>query len=258
MPVSQNGWSANDRSVIASYALPGGAIALRKGDVSVVLLFGIGWWHSKVEKLIFPGVWGYAERPVRGQVLILSNHASGTAADVDAPKHPLGTDPRSNFTQQQINEINALIAFCTTRAGKQVLRWGGNYTGRKDGMHLEINDGVTLADLAEIAEKIRLASGVVGGKPLAAPAAVSYRGDMHGLPALSRGSSHPACKKWQEWYNGYNFQPALLPLIRPTNDAFGPQTEAAVRKFQQRYGLAVDGVMGAQTIGKSYELGWRW
>lgn len=36
--------------------------------------------------------------------------------------------------------------------------------------------------------------------------------------------------------------------------AFGPETEAAVRRFQAGYGLQVDGIAGPQTFGKIYEL----
>lgn len=145
---SQNGWSANDRSCIASYSLPGGKVALRKGDVSVVLLWCALRWHETVEPLVWPGVWGYAERMIRGSSENLSNHASGTAIDVNAPQHPLGTDPRANFSALEIAAIHAIIDFC-----EGVVRWGGDYTGRKDGMHLEIVGNA--AQVARIAEKIR-------------------------------------------------------------------------------------------------------
>src|SRR5690606_20977926 len=63
---SQNGWTANDRSVIATYELPGGKVALRKGDVATILLWVANQFHERVEPLVWPGVWGYAERPIRG------------------------------------------------------------------------------------------------------------------------------------------------------------------------------------------------
>jgi len=148
MAVSQNGWSANDRSCIAQYSLPGGKVALRKGDPSVVLLWAANRWHETVEPLRWPGVWGYAERPIRGSSTTLSNHASGTALDLNAPRHPLGTDPRANFAPHQISAIHAITEFC-----EGVLRWGGDYTGRKDGMHLELVGNA--AAVRRIADKIR-------------------------------------------------------------------------------------------------------
>ena len=81
---SANGWTCPGREVIASYSLPGGKVALRKGDVSVVLLWCANRWHETVEPLVWPGVWGYAERLVRGSTTTISDHASGTAIDLNA------------------------------------------------------------------------------------------------------------------------------------------------------------------------------
>lgn len=171
---SQNGYSADDRSVIASYSLPGGSISLRKGDVSVVLLWCLNQWHQHVEPLKWPGNWGYAERLIIGSSTVVSNHASGTAADADAPEHPIGTDPTSNFMTEQIAAIHAIVAFC-----EGVIRWGGDYVGRKDGMHLEINAGV--AEVTRIASKIRN-----GG--VAAPVVTSRKDNMIDNRELGPGS----------------------------------------------------------------------
>lgn len=144
MTVSQNGWTANDRSVIVSYPLPGGQIALRRGPAGQVLAYVGRRWHAEVEPLLWPGCWGYAERPIRGGVQ-LSNHASGTAADWCAPRHPLGTNPATNFSGAQIAAVHRIIAACGG-----LIRWGGDYVGRKDGMHVEVNDGITEAQLSAL------------------------------------------------------------------------------------------------------------
>lgn len=146
--VSQNGFSANDRSVIASYALPGGRVALRAGDVSVVLLWVANRFHEQVEPLEWPGNWGFAERLIRGSSTTLSNHASGTALDLNAPQHPLGTDPSANFTVAQIDRIREIVDYC-----EGAIRWGGSYTGRRDPMHFEANAGAAV--MKRIADKIR-------------------------------------------------------------------------------------------------------
>lgn len=143
---SQNGWSANDRSCIASYQLPGGRVALRKGDVSVVLLWVAQRFHETVEPLVWPGTWGYAERPIRGSSSTLSNHASGTALDLNAPAHPLGRS--GTFRPDQVRAIRSILDFC-----EGVVRWGGDYSGRKDEMHFEINAGS--AAVRRVADKIR-------------------------------------------------------------------------------------------------------
>lgn len=181
---SANGWSANDRSVIASYALPGGKLALRKGDVSVVLLWCANRWHETVEPLVWPGNWGYAERLIRGSSTTLSNHASGTAIDLNAPQHPLGTDPRANFTAAQINAVRRLVAYC-----EGAVRWGGDYS-RPDGMHLEINAGA--AAVRRIADKIRAGSGATPEGFLMALSDAEQREVLDGIRKMKPGQPLPA------------------------------------------------------------------
>jgi len=139
MATSQNGYPANDRSLIGSYTVPGttGKVAVRKGDVATILLYVLQRYNREVEKLVWPGVWGYAERTIRGSSTTLSNHASGTAVDANAPKHPLGTHPKNNYTTAQIARIHAILNACHVD-GRPVVRWGGDYINRKDGMHFEI------------------------------------------------------------------------------------------------------------------------
>lgn len=150
MPVSQNGYSANDRSVIASYTVPGTnlKIALRKGDVSVVLLEYLRRYNLEVEPLSHnpQDLWGYAERTIRGSATVLSNHASGTAADHRAMAHPLGI-PNTYTPAQKAALLNLVRWF------EGVLRWGGSYSGRVDEMHIEIDKGP--AEVARIANKVR-------------------------------------------------------------------------------------------------------
>jgi hypothetical protein len=143
---SQNGWTANDRGVIGSYSLPGGKVAVRAGDVSVVLLWVANRFHEQVERLEWPGNWGYAERPIRGSATVLSNHASGTAIDLNAPRHPLGV--RGTFAPSQVAAIHRILALCGG-----VVRWGGDYSGRVDEMHFEINAGA--AAVRAVADRIR-------------------------------------------------------------------------------------------------------
>lgn len=224
MPLrSQNGWSANDPSVIARYSLPGGQVALRKGDVSVVLLWCANRWHETVEPLAWPGVWGYAERLVRGSTSTLSNHASGTAIDVNAPAHPLGLPTHLTFTPSQILAVRAILRHC-----EDVVRWGGDYRSRPDSMHLEINDGA--AAVARVADKIR--------------AAATWRPSPRPT-VLTLGSRGPAVAALQRTLNAWYPHDLVPPLA--TDGVYGPATAAAVRLCQQRAGLVVDGVAGPAT-----------
>lgn len=159
MAVSQNGYSANDRTVIASYTVPGTAlkIALRKGDVSVVLLDFLRRYNAEIEPLTHnpQDLWGYAERTIRGSSTTLSNHSSGTAADMRAMAHPLGVV--GTFNAVQMARLRALVD-----SYNGVLRWGGDYGtparggragSRVDEMHVEINAGP--AAVKAVADRIR-------------------------------------------------------------------------------------------------------
>lgn len=134
---SQNNWIASkDPSAIdiKSFLIKGTDIHIRCNAVAGILLSAFAAeFHAKVEKLdnkIFDD-WGYAYRPVRGQTTGLSNHASGTAIDLNATKHPLGK--KGTFNGMQKIVLNALLA-------KYGIRWGGNYHDRPDEMHFEINE----------------------------------------------------------------------------------------------------------------------
>jgi hypothetical protein len=138
MPLSQNSYSANDRSVIRSATIAGTdvRVAVRKGPAGDLLLAAAARWHREVEPLrARDGVldcWGYAERTIRGSSTTLSNHASGTALDLRARTHPLGRPAAATFTQAQIAAIDRIVA--DTRGA---LRWGGRWS-RPDPMHLEV------------------------------------------------------------------------------------------------------------------------
>jgi peptidoglycan hydrolase-like protein with peptidoglycan-binding domain len=242
MVASQNGWRANDRSVITSINVPGGKLAVRAGAIATIFSHLVHRFHNEVENLIWPGNWGYAERVIRGGTA-LSNHASGTAIDLNAPRHPLAKV--NTFNPQQVGRINEIVAFY-----EGVIRWGGTYNGRKDEMHFEINDGVTESQVAAIAAKCGGVPAPAAPAPAPAPAPVRQPWeDLRDVRATPR--------KFQAWYNAYPFKPALLPIIRPLADNFGPQSEAALRKIQARYGLEVDGIVGPKTKELLWNLGWR-
>lgn len=157
MASSQNGWVANDKSCVASQLVPGTNVKLsvRKDAPGLLLLEVAAAFDRHVEDIdnAVGGLddWGYAERPIRGGVET-SNHASGTAIDLNAPKHPLGV--RNTFTPQQVAKILEIIVVTGN-----VVRWGGTYDGRVDEMHFEINDGVTLEDCERALAAMRAYNG---------------------------------------------------------------------------------------------------
>ena len=145
MATSQNGYIANDQSRTQVWTIPGTVrtVRLRKGAPGELLTLWAAWFHEEIED-IEAGVyddWGYAERPIRGSSTTLSNHASGTALDLNATRHPLGVPTTRTFTDSQIKKIRARL-----RDFDGCIRWGGDYTGRPDAMHFEINASVEKCD----------------------------------------------------------------------------------------------------------------
>jgi hypothetical protein len=91
--------------------------------------------------------WGHAFRPVRGYSQ-LSRHAYGLAEDLNATEHPLGTDARDNFTRDQVDFIREVLL----EPYDGCIRWGGDYSGRTDPMHFEIDR--PLADCERVARRL--------------------------------------------------------------------------------------------------------
>lgn len=135
MATSQNGYTANDESLIQTWTIPGTTrkVRLRQGAPGGLLVLLAAWFDKNVEDIDAGQLddWGYAERPIRGSTTELSNHASGTAIDLNATKHPLGE--RGTFTPAQTAKIRAHL-----RQYDGCIRWGGDYTKRADEMHFEI------------------------------------------------------------------------------------------------------------------------
>lgn len=132
---SQNGYTANQASLMAQFTIPGTTrkVTLRKGAPGQLLVTFAAWFDDHIES-VDGGIlddWGYANRPIRGSSTGLSNHASGTALDINAPRHPLGK--RGTFTSAQAARIRAEL---TRYEG--AIRWGGDYQNRADEMHFEI------------------------------------------------------------------------------------------------------------------------
>ena len=135
MTKSQNGWPASKDQKeidIKVFKIKGTDRQMRlQKDAGVILAAFAAEFHAQVEP-IDEGVfddWAYAYRDVRGSDSDLSNHSSGTAIDLNATKHPLGM--QNTFTKQQAATIRELCK-------KYGIRWGGDYSKRKDEMHFEI------------------------------------------------------------------------------------------------------------------------
>ncbi|HEY9249249.1 MAG TPA: M15 family metallopeptidase [Rariglobus sp.] len=131
MVLSQNGWVAITSGLHPNLTpLRWVTGKVRAGDVHTILDHLGERFNAEVETITKAWSWGYAFRAVRGNA-DLSNHASGTAVDFNAPRHNLGA--RHTFTPAQVAAIRRILADLDG-----VVRWGGDYALRADEMHFEI------------------------------------------------------------------------------------------------------------------------
>jgi peptidoglycan hydrolase-like protein with peptidoglycan-binding domain len=73
----------------------------------------------------------FVPRFVRGSRSVLSNHAFGSAFDVNATYNKLGHEPALVGRKGSVRELVQI-------ANKWGFYWGGHYNSRKDGMHFEV------------------------------------------------------------------------------------------------------------------------
>lgn len=154
MPNSQNGWpvvgpDAVDRGpLVRDVTVPNGVL---RGDVAVVFRWLAGEYDRRVERLVAGWCWGWHVKNIEGSTAV-SNHASATAVDFNAPNNPMGVPTRQSMSAGQIEQCHQL-----ERESDGVLRWGGDFS-RPDPMHWEIVG--TRVQVAALARKIK------GGLPV--------------------------------------------------------------------------------------------
>ncbi|WP_369148503.1 D-Ala-D-Ala carboxypeptidase family metallohydrolase [Streptomyces sp. R44] len=99
---------------------------------------------------------------------------------------------------------------------------------------------------------LRYGAGAVAATGLAVGTGLALAGPAaaYSWPSqLSQGSSGDAVKELQIRIAGWAAGSAQQTYVS-VDGAFGPGTEAALRRFQAAYGLTVDGVAGAQTFSR--------
>lgn len=166
MVTSQNGWPANRRDFVSARNVPGSKVRLtvRTGPAGDLLLEVAALFDLLVRDIDGTADdWGYAERPIRGSTQV-SNHASGTAIDLNATCWALGQPASVYLDDGQIAKVREIVA-----ATGGVVRWGGDYRDRKDPMHFEINNGRSEADCARALAAVRTRYGRTTSAAPAAP-----------------------------------------------------------------------------------------
>jgi peptidoglycan hydrolase-like protein with peptidoglycan-binding domain len=246
MTTSQNGWPASpDKAALGivnptvpntNVKFPQGVLA---GDVATVLMYVASQFHHNVEPLVAGSCWGYYYKKIEDSNTI-SNHASGTAIDINAESHPMGRS--GTFRPAQVVQIRKILSFCGG-----VVRWGGDYTGRKDEMHWEINTNA--AAVSRLAQRIKLAT------PDPQPPV-----QVHTVQKGDKGTEVEHIQQFlHDEFPAYRNDVDVKrgELITVDGD-FGDQTEAWVKEFQNRTSLDVDGIVGPKTFAKMREYGYKY
>lgn len=233
MATSQNGWSVifkfDPDQLVTIDKIIG---KVRAGDVAVIMEWIVNYIDANIEDVdAGRDDWGWNVRPIRGQVSGYSNHASATAIDVNATKHPRGrADTFSASDQAKIHEMLKMLG--------GVVRWGGDYPpqlSKPDDMHFEIN--ANAASVKRVADLLREGNVVPVGKPEPVrphPVDPVYTG-------LTKGETIAV----QKYLAYLDFYPGDIDGI------YGMRTKLAVAAYQrnQHYfpNLRVDGEWGPAT-----------
>jgi len=91
------------------------------------------WEDANLLHLVksWAGMW--VPRFIRGSRSVLSNHAFGTAFDINAPWNPLGAEPPR---VGETGSVRQLVPYAWDRG----FYWGGDFPNRPDGMHFEATE----------------------------------------------------------------------------------------------------------------------
>lgn len=152
---SQNGWPVLDKPETTVFSAGGRDWRMAKGLPSAVFSRFITRYAAEVEPIVGGQLddWSWAKRLVRDSKTVISNHASGTAIDINALDHVRGV--RHTFDAGQVQALDRLLR------DFPVIRWGGAFGTVVDEMHFELC--VSLADLARWATSSTLAEQILGG-----------------------------------------------------------------------------------------------
>ncbi|MFZ2725158.1 MAG: M15 family metallopeptidase [Methylococcaceae bacterium] len=104
----------------------------KKVAESVIALFN-EWDKQGLTDKILAWDGSYVPRLIRGSKTVLSNHAYGSAFDINYPWNKLGSTPALVGQRGSVRELVQI-------ANNHGFFWGGHYKNRKDGMHFEFAD----------------------------------------------------------------------------------------------------------------------
>ena len=107
------------------------------------------WGRKGLLKHILTFDGAYTARFIRCSNKTLSNHAFGTAFDINAGENPLGAQPALAGRKGCVFEL-------VSTAHQFGFYWGGHFT-RRDGMHFEIAKRLSQAEVDQVLERLEAA-----------------------------------------------------------------------------------------------------
>ncbi len=102
----------------------------RKAEEQLQALW-TAWEQAGLLQLVLSYDGSYNPRFIRGSCETLSNHAFGSAFDINARWNALGAVPALEGRQGSVRELIGI-------ANELGFSWGGHYRNRPDGMHFEV------------------------------------------------------------------------------------------------------------------------
>jgi hypothetical protein len=136
--VIKGGWVAKNIVPVTIPQLKGVTGAPASGRISVHRLVAdqtaalfVEWERLGLLPLLLTWAGSFAPRFVRGSRTTLSNHAWGTAFDINVPWNMLGHQPALRGEKGSVREL-------VPSANDFGFYWGGHFNGRRDGMHFEV------------------------------------------------------------------------------------------------------------------------
>ena len=158
MPKSDNGWDvitsqSSPKLTVIRLAKSGIPLRLNK-EAARLLAYVALQFDQNVSPLKdnnkpgFQDEGGYNYRKMENSN-VYSNHASGTAIDLNWQSFPMF---RRKMSSKQVAACRAIVAEC-----EGLVRWGGDYRPtRVDQMHFEVAPKVTAAQIAEFVKRKKI------------------------------------------------------------------------------------------------------
>ncbi|WEV84071.1 lysin A [Mycobacterium phage Muddy] len=226
--ISENGWRMCNTAELDYSPIPGTdfKLGVRKGAPSVILKALI-WRLHRIEPMITTQIGCYTDT----NSMANSNHNSATAIDYNWNLHPYqkwGTwGSKRPAVDQVIKDFRGIVEF------------GGDWTSPRDEMHFELHFAEGHAGTEQLATDLRNGLWGIYAAGSAPPPVVIPEG------YLQLGSEGDQVRKLQVGMNKVFKNYKAMPLDE--DGIFGAFTESAVKEFQARSLIGVDGIVGPET-----------